>query len=131
MENKFERVKQFLLDMDVKIVEENPSEELVVVEDEDRGIKNLIIDCEAPIVILEQFVMEVPRQPADLFKKLLQWNRQLVHGAFVMDEEGKYIFFRDTLQLEHLDFNELEASIEALSLAMAEFGPRLLDYMKN
>ncbi len=131
MESKFERVKQFLLDMDVKIVEENPSEELVVVEDEDRGIKNLIIDCEAPIVILEQFVMEVPRQPADLFKKLLQWNRQLVHGAFVMDEEGKYIFFRDTLQLEHLDFNELEASIEALSLAMAEFGPRLLDYMKN
>ncbi len=131
MENKFERVKQFLLDMDVKIVEENPSEELVVVEDEDRGIKNLIIDCEAPIVILEQFVMEVPRRPADLFKKLLQWNRQLVHGAFVMDEEGKYIFFRDTLQLEHLDFNELEASIEALSLAMAEFGPRLLDYMKN
>ncbi|NOX36040.1 MAG: YbjN domain-containing protein [Calditrichaeota bacterium] len=131
MDSKFEQVKQYLLDMDVRIVEENPAEELVVVEDEDRGIKNLVIDCEAPILILEQFIMEVPSEPGDLFKKLLQWNRQLVHGAFVMDEEGKYIFFRDTLQLEHLDFNELEASIEALSLAMAEFGSQLLEFMKK
>ena len=131
MDSKFEQVKQYLLDMDVRIIEENPAEELVVVEDEDRGIKNLVIDCEAPILILEQFIMEVPAAPDDLFKKLLQWNRQLVHGAFVMDESGKYIFFRDTLQLEHLDFNELEASIEALSLAMAEFGPQLLNFMKK
>lgn len=128
MEDKFQLVRDYLLDMNLRIIKEDPAEELFVVEDEDRGIKNLILDCEAPLLILEQLIMEIPKGTAELYKKLLQWNRQLVHGAFALDEEGRYLFFRDTLQLENLDFNELQASIEALSLAMAEFGPQLLQY---
>ncbi|MCP4262603.1 MAG: YbjN domain-containing protein [Planctomycetes bacterium] len=130
MSDNYITVKNYLLDLDLKIVDENESEELVVVEDEDAGIRNLVIDCEPPIVVLEQLIMEVPGDSGKLFKRLLQMNRSLVHGAFALDEEGKFLFFRDTLQLENLDRNELEGSIRALSLGLAENGAELLEFAK-
>lgn len=129
MSGKFEIVKNYLFDMGVSIIEEDIKEELFVVEDEENGIKNLIIDCEDSILIIEQVIMMVPSEPKDLFKRLLQINRELVHGAFVMDAGEEYILFRDTLQLENLDRNELEASVHALSLALAEYGEEMLGYV--
>ena len=85
----------------------------------------------APIVVLEQLIGEVPAEPRDLFKRLLQMNNTLVHGAFVLDEAGGRIFFRDTLQLDNLDLNELEGPIRALSLALAEYGAELLTYLSK
>ena len=131
MSQNLEKIKNYLLDLDLKIVDENEAEELVVVEDDENGIHNLIVDCEPPILVLEQLIMETPKEPGDFFKRLLQMNRALVHGAFVLDEDGKYMFFRDTLQLENLDLNELEASISALSLALAENGAEILEYAKH
>jgi len=128
MQNKFELIKQYLQEMDIAIIDEDTAEELVVVEDEENGIKNLIIDCEEPIVVLEQVIMQIPENSKDLYKRLLQMNRNLVHGAFVIDEDEKIILFRDTLQLENLDRNELEGSIHALSLALSENGSELLDF---
>jgi hypothetical protein len=110
---------------------EEPHEELVVIDDEDRGIKNLVIDCEAPILILEQVIMSMPESSSDFCKRLLQINRTLVHGAFVLNEEGTTLLFRDTLQLENLDRNELEGSIDALSLAMAEYGGELVSFARG
>ncbi len=128
MSDKFEMVKQFLFDMELLIVSEDPAEALVVVDDEENGIKNLVIDCEDPILVLEQLIMKMPKNPGDLYKRLLQMNRSLVHGAFVMDEDGESILFRDTLQLENIDRNELEASIHSLGLALAEYSSELLEY---
>jgi len=129
MSENLDRVKGYLLDLDLKIVSENEAEELVVVDDEDNGIKHLVIDCEPPIVILEQLIAETPAEPGDLFKRLLQMNNTLVHGAFVLDETGERIFYRDTLQLANLDLNELEGSIRALSLALGEYGAELLKHL--
>ncbi len=129
MEDKFTLVKEFLSDMEISIVSEDEAEELVVVEDEENGIKNLVIDCEAPIVVIEQVIMKVPAKTETLYKRLLQLNRELVHGAFVVDETETYIIFRDTLQLENLDRNELEGSIHALTLALSEYGSELLEYV--
>ena len=128
MESKFETVKEYLSEIGIAIVDENSDEELVIVEDEENGIKNLIIDCEEPIIVLEQVIMKVPGDTRDLFKRLLQMNRNLVHGAFVLDENEDVVIFRDTLQLENLDRNELEGSIHALSLALSEYGQELLGY---
>lgn len=130
MEKAFETVKQYLQDIDVAIISENEEEELVVVDDEENGIKNLVIDCEAPILVLEQIIMDVPEKPEKLYRRLLQMNRYLVHGAFVLDDNSKIILFRDTLQLENLDRNELEGSIHALSLALSEYGAELLEHAK-
>ena len=131
MSEHLDRVKGYLLDLDLTIVAENEADTLVVVDDEDNGIKQLVIDCEPPIVILEQLIGEVPAEPGDLFARLLQMNNTLVHGAFALDETGRRIFYRDTLQLANLDLNELEGSIRALSLALAENGGELLAYWKK
>lgn len=130
MSEKFDLVKSFLLDMEVTIVSEDPGEELVVVDDEDNGIKNLVVDCEDPILVLEQVILKVPQPSEALFASLLKMNRELVHGAFALDETGAVVLFRDTLQLENLDRNELEASIHALSLALAEFSAELLEFAR-
>ncbi len=131
MKDKFNLVKEFLQDMEMSIIKEDTEEELVIVDDEENGIKNLVIDCEPPIVVIEQIIMKVPAQTDKLYKRLLKLNRELVHGAFVLDDEEKFIIFRDTLQLENLDRNELEGSIQALSLALSEYGVELLEYIKD
>lgn len=122
-------IKHYLSDLHIAVVEEDPAEELLIVDDEENGIKNLFIDCEEPIVIIEQLIMEVPKNNNEqFFKRLLQMNATLVHGAFLLDEECKYVFFRDTLESATLDKEELESSIRALALAMAEHGDELLQF---
>jgi len=122
----FQTVKSYLQEINLNIVSEEPAECILVVEDDERGIKNLVVDCEEPILIFEQMIMEVPANPGDMFRRLLQMNRTLVHGAFVLTEDGKYVLFRDTLRLEHLDLNEVQGTIEALSLALAEHAAELI-----
>ena len=124
----FEKVKEYLLEMGFTIDQEDVGEELVVVNDEERGVKHLVVDCEDPILILEQVILALPNATAETYKRLLQINRSLVHGAFVLDDSGETLLFRDTLQVANLDQNELEGSIDALSLALAEFGGELLAF---
>lgn len=125
----FEKVKEYLLEMGFALEDEESKEELVVINDEDRGINHLVVDCEDPILILEQVIMPLSNASSDVYKRLLQLNRSLVHGAFVLDDDAKTLLFRDTLRLENLDLNELEGSIDALSLALAENGTELLSFV--
>ncbi len=127
--SNFETVKGYLLEMGFSFEVENSEEELVVVNDPDRGIQNLVIDCEDPIVILEQVILVLENDSLETYKRILQINRSLVHGAFCLNEEGNVLLFRDTLQLANLDLNELEGSIDALSLAVAENGTELLSFV--
>ena len=133
MSNYFKKVRNFILDLDLRIVSFDEREELFVVDDEKSGIKNLIIDCEDPILILEQQMFPVPNRAKEtphLFRRLLEMNRELVHGAFVLNSDASMVIFRDTLQLENLDLNELKGSVNALSLGLAEFGNELLGLSK-
>jgi hypothetical protein len=131
MSEYFTTVKSYLQDLNLVIEEEHVSEELMVVNDEDRGIHRLIVDCEDPILILEQAIMPLPKNPGDLFKRLLELNRTLIHGAFALNEETGTVLFRDTLCLATLDRTELESSINALELALAENAAELLTYTKK
>jgi hypothetical protein len=131
MSGNLQKVKGYLQELEFSISSEDVAEELVVIDDEENGIKNLIIDCEDPVLVLEHVIMDVPQKTDDFFKRLLQMNRTLVHGAFVLDEEGKNVIFRDTLQLENLDKNELEGSINALSIALAEYAGELIEFNKS
>ena len=131
MSENLQKVKDYLDELELSISSEDETEELVIIDDEEKGIKNLIIDCEDPVLVLEQVIMDVPKNTDGFFKRLLQMNRTLVHGAFVLDEEGAKVIFRDTLQLENLDKNELEASITALSIALAEYAGELIEFSKS
>jgi hypothetical protein len=128
MSSYFAAVKAHLQDLNLDIQEEDVEEELVVVSDDERGIHQLILDCEEPILILEQAIMPVPQDPKDLYRRLLEMNRTLIHGAFALDEAAETVLFRDTLRLDTLDRAEIEGTINALGLALAENASELLSY---
>jgi len=127
----FQTVKSYVHDLNMVIVHEDEAQDLLIVEDAERGINNLVIDCEEPILIFEQVIMDVPAHPGNMFYRLLQMNRTLVHGSFALTEDGKRLVFRDTLRLEHLDLNEIQGTIEALSLAMAEHAAELIAFSQQ
>ena len=128
----FQKVMEYVELLDVSVEREDAEKTLCVLEDESRGISNLIIDCEDEILVIEQLIMDLPVSAgANAFRRLLQMNRELVHGAFVIDEGGTKLLFRDTLQLANLDFNELDASINALSLGLASFADELIALSKD
>lgn len=128
MSEQFTRVKEYLVDLGLEITREDEAEQLVVVNNTDEGIINLIVDCEQDVVILEQHIFNLPEGDAGATpRRLLEMNRQLIHGAFCVDGENR-VLFRDTLRLDTLDFQELAGSVEALSLGMSEFGSELVGF---
>ncbi|CAA6829010.1 MAG: Tir chaperone protein (CesT) [uncultured Aureispira sp.] len=118
----FENVKELVLALEYDIVHEEAETGILIINKESRGICEMILDCEDDILIMEQIIFPVKEDKPEHYKKLLQLNRSLVHGAFVLSssEDFNIIAFRDTLQLENLDQNELEASLNALTFALVE-----------
>lgn len=130
MADHFERVKNYILDLGFSIDDEIPEDEIIVINDEDRGIHELVIDCEDDLVVLEQLILKFEGEiGAAVYRRILQMNRSLVFGAFVLNEEGDTLLYRNTLALDNLDLNELETTINALSLGLAENGDELLSFV--
>lgn len=130
MEKSYTKVKNYLLELNCNIVFENELEGVLVIKNEDEGVSNLVIGCADPLLIMEQFLFELSKGNEEVFKNLLIKNRDIVHGAFALDESGKKVIFRDTLQIENLDLNELEASINSLSLLLSEYSNEIIKFSK-
>lgn len=130
METSFDIVKRYLLDLDCSITHEDKEEGIFIINMEDNGIKNLVIGCSDPILIMEQFLFDVRKDNVEIFKSLLIKNRDIVHGALVLNEEGTKVIFRDTLQIENLDLNELEGSINSLALLLSEYMEEIIKFSK-
>ena len=132
MSEAFTLVKDYVLQFGFAIEREIPEEEIVIINDEERGISRLVIDCEDTVLVLEQLIVGLPVEaPAALYRRLLQMNRELVFGAFVLNEEANALLYRNTLALDNLDLNELESTINALSLGLAENGDELLSFARE
>ena len=73
------------------------------------------------LLLIRMKVMDMPEENAgslDLYRTLLELNAtEVVHGAYGI-EDGDLIL-SDTLELETLDFHELQASMESITLAAA------------
>ncbi|MGZ2369990.1 hypothetical protein ACXR6G_09410 [Ancylomarina sp. YFZ004] len=131
MENNFNKVKNYLLDLEYSIISENTSEELIVIENQDAGISNLIVDCEAPILIIELHLFDLLNGNEETFRRFLQMNREIIHGAISIDETGKKVILRDTLQLENLDLNELQGTLNSFEAFLSENANELISISKN
>jgi hypothetical protein len=130
MNKYFEKVKNYLLELEYSIVKEDADNNFFIVEKEDALIKNMVIDIDAPIVLIDQVLFKVKGDNPEVFKKLLQKNRDIIHGAFMLDESGEIVSFRDTLEAENLDLNELEGSLNSLTLLLNEFANEILSFVK-
>ena len=74
-----------------------------------------------PLLLLRMKVMDLEEEDAgnaELYRTLLELNaNDVVHGSYGI-EEGELIL-SDTLELQTLDFHEVQASIESIQLALS------------
>ena len=131
MLNYFEKVKGYLLDLGHDIVNEDEGEGILIITNEDKGLLNTMLDCEGEILVIEQHILDMNTEQTGAYKRLLQMNREVVHGAFVLNEDASKLLFRDTLQLSNLDPNELEGSLNALTIALVENTDELISWGNN
>lgn len=126
----YAKVKAYLQDLHFHITHESEQEGIFVVEKPALGIQNLVIGCAEPLLIMEQHILDLPEPTVTVLQSLLRKNRDIIHGAFVLDETGQKLIFRDTLQLESLDKGEIEASFNSLALLLSEYSDQLIQFSK-
>ncbi|AXG73790.1 molecular chaperone Tir [Flavobacterium arcticum] len=131
MKDYFGVVKNYLNELELEVKYENHKDGVFIVSSEQDGIVNLIICVAYPIVIFEQYLFEIKPDAYTVFKELLQKNRDIIHGAFVLDDTGRKVIFRDSLQLENLDQNEFGATLNSLSLLLSEYSEQIINFSKN
>jgi hypothetical protein len=81
-----------------------------------------------PLLLLRMKVMDLPEEKgnAALYRALLELNAtDVVHGAYGL-EDGELIL-SDTLELQTLDFEEVQASVESIQLAASGHMVRIRD----
>lgn len=131
MNSYFEKVKEYLLDLGFSIVSEDEGEGILVVENEAEGMNNVVLIVADPILIVEQYLFDLSADSEEVYKKLLMKNRDIIHGAFALDESGKKVLFRNTHECENLDLNEIEATLNSLALLLSEYTDELIDFSKK
>lgn len=111
-----EDLESFLIRMDVE--HEEVAEGMFLVRTRGERLP-IVVNHSPPLVILRMQILQLPEGGAsreELFRTLLEMNASdVVHGAYGL-EEGE-IILSHTLQLETLDFPELQAAVESLQMA--------------
>lgn len=121
-----EDVESFLLRMELETEEVDEGMWLVQIGDDAR----LVINHSPPVLVLRLKVLDIPGDRdscTELYRRLLELNAtDLVHGSYGI-EEGD-IILSDTLELENLDFNEFQASVDSIQVALASHIAELSPY---
>lgn len=126
--SSMKKVQDYLTDLGIPVKTVDEENSLFVVNDEERGFSNLFIDVEEPILVVEQVLGTLKNKNVESLEYLMEANKEVVHGAFC-SKDG-VVSFKDTLALENLDQNELESTLNAVSLAMAEHASKLVEILK-
>jgi CesT_Tir_1 len=98
------------------------------------GGSRLAVSIAGPVVVFRMKVLEVPPKDSkpgreELFRTLLQLNTtEMVHGAFGLESDAVVIVH--ALELENLDFNELQAVLDDMSMAASKHHPTLSRYIE-
>ena len=113
-----EDLESFLIRMDLDY--EEVDEGMFLIRGENSGLPVVVHYADA-LLLIRMKVMDMPEEDAssvNFYRTLLELNAtELVHGAYGI-EDGELII-SDTLELETLDFLELQASMESIELAAA------------
>jgi hypothetical protein len=92
------------------------------------GQENLAVSMAGGVLVFRLKVMDCPKSNKEaLYRTLLSLNtNDMVHGAFGLEQEAVVIVH--ALELENLDFNEFQAVVDDMSMAVAKHYPTLSKY---
>lgn len=121
-----EKVESYLINLGITY--ESIEDDAWLISDEEKGLNQVVLILEEPILIVRINVMKVPSEKREsFFEQLLRLNASdLVHGAYAIEEEDVIIV--DTLESASLDLEELQASLDAISLAISQHYSILSQY---
>jgi hypothetical protein len=119
-----EDLESFLIRMDLEYQEIEPG--MYLVQGRNSGLP-LVVHHADSLLLIRMKVMDMPEVgdgKTELYRTLLELNAtDVVHGAYGI-EEGELIL-SDTLELETLDFHEMQASMESIELAATSHMERI------
>jgi hypothetical protein len=109
-----EDLESFLIRMHVEY--EELEEGMYLVRGAHSGFPT-VVDHSESLLLIRMKLMDLPENPTkEFYKALLELNAtDIVHGAYGI-ENGELIL-SDTLELETLDYLEIQASLESIELA--------------
>lgn len=124
-----EKINGYLIDLALSY--EEVGENTWLINDDEKGLKNLVVMLSEPLVVIRVKVMERPAGEREKFyEELLRLNAEdLLHGAYAL--EGDSVILIDTLELETMDLEEFRASIEAIGLALIQHYKLLSGYRQR
>ncbi len=100
---------------------EEVADGLWVAQMDEEGGARLVVNYSPPVVVFRLKVLDVPQDQqkcSDLYRRLLELNAtDLMHGAYGLEESD--VVLTETLELENLDFNEFQATVDSFQLALA------------
>lgn len=123
--NITDKLRTYLINLDFEF--EEIDEYTFFINDENKGLQACVVTIAEPLVIIRQKVMDVPSNNKEaFFRKLLTLNaNDMVHGAYAIEEND--VILTDSLEVETLDIEELQASLDSFGLAIAQHHAVLLD----
>jgi len=121
-----EKIEAFLINLGITF--QQMSENSWLIHDAEKGLDQVVVIAEDPLVIIRVKVMPIPQKKREeFFERLLRLNSSdVVHGAYGLADN--YVILIDTLQYATLDLEEFQASLDAIGLALAQHYPVLSDY---
>jgi hypothetical protein len=96
------------------------------------GMPPVAIRVDPPLVVVRVHIGDLGRgsSPGPLLRRLLELNaRQLVHASYGIDDDR--VVLSSALELENLDFNELQATLDEIDVVLAQQLPELAALAKD
>jgi hypothetical protein len=120
------RIEGLLLSL--SLTYEDVGDQTWVINDSENGLENVVVILADPVVIVRVKVMKAPAAGREeFFEQLLRLNQSdMIHGAYALD--GNDVILLNTLVGDTLDLEELQATLDAIGLALAQHYETLSKY---
>ena len=120
------KIESYLLSL--SLTYEEVGNQTWVINDDEKGLENVLVILADPVVIIRVKVMAIPgKEREQFFEQLLRLNQSdMIHGAYAL--EGDDVILLNTLVGETLDVEEFQATLDAIGLALAQHYQMLAKY---
>ena len=121
-----EKIEGYFIDLSIPY--ESKEDNMWVISDPEKGLENVIVTANDQVVTITINVMTIPSvKKEEFFETLLKLNAtDMIHGAYGLNDHN--VTLSDSLEGPTMDLEELQASLDAVGLALLQHYPVLSKY---